>query len=63
MEQRAICKNLYKPTYQFPEFDVRCKLDEAGQYLKIDKVLLIKMIQIFDELDFVTIDNGVMTGQ
>ena len=36
-------------------------LDELSHYLKIDKILLIKMIQIFDELDFVTIDNGVMT--
>ena len=52
---------LYKTIYQFPEFDVRYKLDELSHYLKIDKILLIKMIQIFDELDFVTIDNGVMT--
>ena len=52
---------LYKTIYQFPEFDVRYKLDELSNYLKIDKILLIKMIQIFDELDFVTIDNGVMT--
>ena len=52
---------LYKTIYQFPEFDVRYKLDDLSHYLKIDKILLIKMIQIFDELDFVTIDNGVMT--
>ena len=52
---------LYKTIYQFPEFDVRYKLDDLSHYLKIDKILLIKMIQIFDELGFVTIDNGVMT--
>ncbi|MBS6381233.1 MAG: single-stranded-DNA-specific exonuclease C-terminal domain-containing protein, partial [Streptococcus sp.] len=52
---------LYKTIYQYPEFDVRYKLDDLSHYLKIDKILLIKMIQIFDELDFVTIDNGVMT--
>ncbi|MDU2714351.1 MAG: single-stranded-DNA-specific exonuclease C-terminal domain-containing protein, partial [Streptococcus salivarius] len=52
---------LYKTIYQFPEFDVRYKLDELSNYLKIDKMLLIKMIQILYELYFVTIDNGVMT--
>lgn len=40
---------------------MRYKLDDLSHYLKIDKILLIKMIQIFDELGFVTIDNGVMT--
>ncbi|MFC3932142.1 single-stranded-DNA-specific exonuclease RecJ [Streptococcus dentapri] len=52
---------LYKTIYQFPEFDVRHKLTELADYLKIPDLLLVKMIQIFDELDFVTIDDGVMT--
>ncbi|MBY5034921.1 single-stranded-DNA-specific exonuclease RecJ [Streptococcus gallolyticus] len=52
---------LYKTIYQFPEFDVRYKLAELSQYLKIKKPLLIKMIQIFQELGFVTINEGVMT--
>ncbi|MCK1227961.1 single-stranded-DNA-specific exonuclease RecJ [Streptococcus uberis] len=52
---------LYKTIYQFPEFDVRYKLTELSNYLKIDKILLIKMIQIFEELEFVTIIDGVMT--
>ena len=52
---------LYKTIYQFPEFDVRYKLGELSTYLKIEQALLVKMIQIFDELNFVTIDNGVMT--
>ena len=28
--------------------------------MKIEQILLVKMIQIFEELGFVTIDNGVM---
>lgn len=51
---------LYKTIYQFPEFDVRFKLKELSQHLKIDQILLIKMIQIFEELGFVTITDGVM---
>ncbi|HES2898547.1 TPA: single-stranded-DNA-specific exonuclease C-terminal domain-containing protein, partial [Streptococcus pyogenes] len=30
-------------------------------YLNIEKLLLIKLIQIFEELSFVTIDDGLMT--
>ena len=52
---------LYKTIYQFPEFDVRHKLKELSQFLNIPDILLVKMIQIFDELDFVTIDDGIMT--
>ena len=29
-------------------------------YLKIQQILLVKMIQIFQELGFVTIENGIM---
>lgn len=52
---------LYKTIYQFPEFDVRYKLKDLSQFLKIDQILLVKMIQIFEELGFVTITDGVMT--
>ncbi|MFS1663515.1 single-stranded-DNA-specific exonuclease RecJ [Streptococcus sp. zg-JUN1979] len=52
---------LYKTIYQYPEFDVRYKLSDLSAYLKIDKLLVIKMIQIFEELGFVTITDGVMT--
>ncbi|MGT2800036.1 single-stranded-DNA-specific exonuclease RecJ [Streptococcus marmotae] len=51
---------LYKTIYQFKEFDVRYKLKELAAYLKMKEHLLIKMIQIFQELDFVTITDGVM---
>ncbi|NQP15831.1 single-stranded-DNA-specific exonuclease RecJ [Streptococcus suis] len=51
---------LYKTIYQFKEFDVRYKLAELANYLKIKQPLLVKMIQIFQELEFVTITDGVM---
>ena len=51
---------LYKTIYQFPEFDIRYKLKDLSAHLKIEKILLVKMIQIFEELGFVTIENGVM---
>lgn len=52
---------LYKAIYQYPEFDIRFKLKDLAAYLKIPDILLVKMIQIFEELNFVTIENGVMT--
>ena len=51
----------YKAIYQFPEFDVRYKLKYLANYLTIPYILLIKMVQIFQELGFVTITDGVMT--
>lgn len=51
---------LYKTIYQFPEFDVRYKLKDLAAYLKIQNILLVKMIQIFEELGFVSITDGVM---
>lgn len=51
---------LYKTIYQFPEFDIRYKLKDLSAYFKIEQILLVKMIQIFEELGFVTIKNGVM---
>ena len=51
---------LYKTIYQFPEFDIRYKLKDLAAYLKIQQILLVKMIQIFEELDFVQITDGIM---
>ncbi len=51
---------LYKALYQFKEFDVRYKLRELAQYLNIQDILLVKMIQIFKDLHFVTITDGIM---
>ena len=52
---------LYKTIYQFPEFDIRYKLKDLAAYLNIQQILLVKMIQIFEELGFVVIKDGVMT--
>ena len=52
---------LYKTIYQFPEFDIRYKLKDLAAYLNIQQILLVKMIQVFEELGFVTIKDGVMT--
>ena len=57
---RAQFAKLYKTIYQFPEFDIRYKLKKLAAYLNIDSILLIKMIQIFEELGFVTVQDGVM---
>lgn len=51
---------VYKTIYQFPEFDIRYKLKDLAAYLKIEQILLVKMIQVFEELGFVSIENGVM---
>lgn len=50
----------YKTIAQFPEFDVRYKLKELANYLRIPVILLVKMVQIFQELEFVTVTDGVM---
>ena len=52
---------LYKTIYQFPEFDIRYKLKDLAGYLNIQQILLVKMIQVFEELGFVAIKDGVMT--
>lgn len=51
---------LYKAIYQFPEFDIRFKLKSLADYLKIPEILLVKMIQVFQELNFVEINDGLM---
>lgn len=51
---------LYKVIYQYPDFDLRHKLQDLANYLKIERILLIKMIQIFEELGFVIIEDGIM---
>ena len=52
---------LYKTIYQFPDFDIRYKLKDLAAYLNIQQILLVKMIQVFEELGFVVIKDGVMT--
>ena len=55
MELEQFAK-LYKTIYQFPEFDIRYKLKD-GNYLNIQQILLVKMIQVFEELGFVMIKD------
>ncbi|MEG2708288.1 MAG: single-stranded-DNA-specific exonuclease RecJ [Vagococcus sp.] len=51
---------LFKFIATFPSLDVRYKLGDMANYLKIEKKLLIFMINVFFDLGFVTIENGLM---
>lgn len=51
---------LFKFIAQQDQVDVRYKLPMVANYLKIPQKLLIFMIQVFSELDFVTINDGVL---
>ncbi|MDR0199307.1 MAG: single-stranded-DNA-specific exonuclease RecJ [Streptococcaceae bacterium] len=53
---------LYKTIRSYKEFDVRNKLQTLADFVKLPVPLLIKMIQIFEELGFVTISDGIMTA-
>ncbi|EOT44468.1 single-stranded-DNA-specific exonuclease RecJ [Enterococcus columbae] len=52
---------LFQLIKQQKRLDVRYKLDMIATHLKIPKKLLIFMIQVFFELKFVTIDDGVLS--
>ena len=51
---------LFKLIAAQPSIDVRHKLNDMARYLKIEKKLLIFMIQVFSDLEFVTIEDGLM---
>ncbi|EOI00419.1 single-stranded-DNA-specific exonuclease RecJ [Enterococcus moraviensis ATCC BAA-383] len=51
---------LYKFVRQQEQVDVRYKLNVVASHLKIQEKLLIFMIQVFFDLGFVTIENGVL---
>ncbi|KAF1296956.1 single-stranded-DNA-specific exonuclease RecJ [Enterococcus sp. JM4C] len=51
---------LFKFIHQHKQVDVRYKINSVAQFLKIPQNLLIFMIQVFFELGFVTIENGVL---
>lgn len=53
---------LFKLIHSQKSLDVRYKLDAISQYTKIPKNLLIFMLQVFLELKFVTIDNGILNS-
>ena len=52
---------LFKLIAAQESIDIRNKIKDISMYLKIDKNLLIFMIQVFFDLGFVTIDDGLMT--
>ncbi|MEG0732784.1 MAG: single-stranded-DNA-specific exonuclease RecJ [Vagococcus sp.] len=52
---------LFKLIASQDSFDIRYKLMDISNYLKIEKKLLIFMIRVFFDLGFVTIDDGLMT--
>ncbi|MGJ0748732.1 single-stranded-DNA-specific exonuclease RecJ [Enterococcus durans] len=51
---------LFKLIHTQDKIDIRYKLEAISTYLKIPQKLLIFMIQVFFELKFVTIENGVL---
>ncbi|KRL03226.1 single-stranded-DNA-specific exonuclease [Liquorilactobacillus capillatus DSM 19910] len=56
----------FAKTYRFvmthPKIDIRNKLPQLAEYLAVKKELLIFMLQVFFEVGFVRMDNGLMTG-
>lgn len=53
---------LFKFIKVTPNLDVRYKLAPLAKHLKLSESLLIFMIQVFFDLNFVTIENGVMNA-
>lgn len=53
-------KKMYQVIKQQQTLDIRYKLDELANYLQIPKKLLIFMIQVFFDLKFVTINDGIL---
>ena len=51
---------LFKLIHSQERIDIRHKIKAIAQYLRIPEKLLIFMIQVFFELKFVTIENGVL---
>ncbi|SJZ36949.1 single-stranded-DNA-specific exonuclease [Pilibacter termitis] len=60
MGTREQYAKLFGFIHQFHEVDVRHKSKEIAQYLKIPYSLFIFMLQVFEELGFVTIENGLL---
>ncbi|MBP2966637.1 single-stranded-DNA-specific exonuclease C-terminal domain-containing protein, partial [Acinetobacter baumannii] len=60
LPSREQFSRLFKFVATSPSIDVRYKLDDMAKYLKIEKKLLIFMINVFFDLGFVTIEDGLM---
>lgn len=59
-------RNDFAKVYRFvmthPGIDIKKNLAQLAAYLKIKKGMLIFMLQVFFEVGFVKMDNGLMTG-
>lgn len=60
MPNREQFKQLYKFFVKQKRVDIRYKLKNMSNYLRISEKLLVFMIRVFSELKFVTIDDGVL---
>ena len=63
MPNRTKFAMLYNFIQKNPRLDVRYKLKELAAYFKMPSSMLFFMINVFSELNFVTIDNGVLSAQ
>lgn len=61
MPSRAQFAQLFKFIATYESVDVRHKIKDISQFLKIKTSVLIFMIQVFSELGFVTIEDGLMS--
>lgn len=60
MGSREQYGRLFKLIQQQSRLDVRYKLNQVADFLKIPKSLLVFMIKVFSELKFVKIDDGIL---
>lgn len=60
MPSREQFSKLFRFISQYKNIDIRYKFKQIASFLQLKENLLIFMIEVFSELEFVTIDNGVM---
>lgn len=60
LDQENNMQNYFKLIHTQERIDIRYKLNTIAQYLQIPQKLLIFMIQVFFELKFVTIEDGIL---
>lgn len=63
MPSRKQYADLYKFVMSHKDVDINNQLNVLSDFLKIKKTLLIFMIKVFLEMEFVKIKDGLMTGQ
>lgn len=63
MPTRDDFKNLYRFTASHRDVDVRHQFKQLSQYLQINSGRLIFMLQLFSDVGFVTIKDGVLNPQ